>query len=83
MRSETTPENSLPNCAMASATPSIQPMVAIEAPSTVARNSGNAACTSSELASMNSDTKPSAHTAAGKRVRTGSARFIWAGVSCS
>jgi hypothetical protein len=41
MRSERTPEKTLPTAAVASAKPSISPTVAAEAPSTLTRKTGS------------------------------------------
>src|SRR5215470_12354693 len=51
--------------AVASAMPSINPTVSIDAPSTLTRNSGSRLWINSDDVSMSMDTKPSVHTPAG------------------
>src|SRR5262249_46965010 len=51
--------------AVASAMPSITPMVNIEVPSTLTRNSGSRLWINSDDVSISMDTKPSVHTPAG------------------
>jgi len=60
------PENTFVTAAEASATPSISPMVVMEAPRTVAMNIGSRLWISSEEMSMNIETRPNAHIPIGK-----------------
>src|SRR5689334_22997463 len=59
------PEKTLVTEPVASATPSMTPIVSMLVPRTVVMNAGSSAWTSSEDASMHSDPKPRTHTPAG------------------
>jgi hypothetical protein len=69
--------------AVASATPSMKPIVTMLAPSTEAMKTGKRLCTSSEDASMKSDPRPSAQIAAGTaRSVLGRSGGDWLLVTC-
>jgi hypothetical protein len=54
------PEKTFVIAAVASATPSMTPMVTMEAPKVVAMNTGSRLCISSEEVSMNNEPRPMA-----------------------
>jgi hypothetical protein len=60
------PENTFVTAAVVSATPSMRPIVTMEAPRTVAMNAGSRLWISSEEMSMNNEPSPRAQMPAGK-----------------